>query len=154
MASKMFLYALQEIAQGDIDLDGDDIRVALIMTGNSLATDADNGAIDDVAAITTLNETDDTGTTTRQELTEVVALDEANDRVEFAGGATTVFGAANSMNGDGTLDLDGALVYKHVTNDADSIPIAWVEFGSDVPKAATQVTITWNAEGIIQFAGP
>jgi hypothetical protein len=154
MASKLFLYALQEILQGDIDLDADDIRVALIMTGHSLITDADDGTVQTVSGITTLNESDDTGTYARQQLTEAVALDDANNRVEFSGGASTVFGSGNTMNGDGSNDYDGALLYKHVTNDGDSIPIAWVEFGSDIPQTATQVTINWNSEGIIQFAGP
>lgn len=163
MASKMFLYALDQIVRNNIDLETDTIQVALIMTNNasttanSLTVDADDGTVAVINDITTLAECDDTGTGpgyARQDITEVVTLDETNNRIEFGQVAATVFGAGNTMNGDGSYDYEGALIYKFVATDADSIPIAYIDFSSDVALAATQVTVTWNAEGIIQFAGP
>jgi|GEM_PF-1279409 len=150
MASKIFLYALQEIVQADIDLDGDTLKVALVMTGNSCATDADNGTVDDIDAITTDAIGDATGTS-RQTLANVsVALDDANDRVELDADDSVFSG----LSGDASNDYDGDLVYKHVVDDTDSIPIVWNEFSADVVLEATQVTIQWDAEGIVQFAGP
>ena len=149
MASKMFLFGLQEIVQADIDLDGDDIRVGLCMTNNTCATDADDGTVT-VMNDVTLDEGDATGYGRQALANEAVALDDANDWVEFDADDAVFSG----LSGDASRDYDGAIILKHVTNDTDSPPIAWSEFSADVVKESTQVTVQWNAEGIIQFAGP
>jgi len=53
--------------------------------------------------------------------------------------------------GVGTRTTVGVLVYKHVTNDADSPVIAFIEFSGAVTHDGTDFTIEWNAEGILQL---
>jgi len=45
----------------------------------------------------------------------------------------------------------GAVVYKHVTNDADSIPIAYVDDVDAIKTMVGTLTVSWNAEGILQI---
>jgi hypothetical protein len=80
--------------------------------------------------------------------TEAVNIDDANDRAEFDADDASFAG----LGGNATRAIQGALIYRHVTNDTDSIPICFVDFTADIPTTATQVNIPWNAEGILQLA--
>lgn len=145
MASHMFNKAKQSLVNGGIDLDTDDIRVALLMSNTT--ADSENDGIVFVGDIGTLDEHDGSAYVRKALASEAVNLDDANDRAEFD--ATDVVWTAL---GAGTRTCVGALLYKHVTNDADSPVIAWVEFASAVTNDGTDFTITWNAEGILQFS--
>lgn len=144
MASKVFNEAKRAIAAGEIDLNADDIRVALLMS-NTTADTANSGIVnvDDL----TLDECDGANYVRKALASEAVNKDDANNRAEFDAADVTW-----TALGVGTRASQGVLVYKHVTNDSDSIPIAWVEFASNVTHDGTDFTITWNAEGILQLA--
>jgi hypothetical protein len=145
MASVVFNIAKAGLINGTIDLNTDDIRIALLMTNTTADTEVD---ADTISAITTLDECDATGAARVALTGEAVNLDDPNDRAEFDANDASF----TSLGGNATRDYQGVLVYKHITNDTDAIPICFVDFSADVPKAATQVDIPWNAEGILQLA--
>ena len=130
---------------GGVDLDTDDIRAALLMLNTTADTEID--AITFVDQYTTLDECDATGYARVALASEAVVADDANDRAEFDAADASFTG----MSGDATRDIQGVLIYKHVTNDANSIPIAFIDFSADIPKTATQVDIPWDAQGILQL---
>jgi len=143
MANFAYTHAKALLAKGDIDFDVDDIRVLLVMSNTSADTDED---VDNIAAIGTLDECDDTGYS-RQALTgETVAEDEANDRAEFDADDVTF-----ANNGDASRNVAGMIVYQHNTSDSDAVPIFWID--DDFPFALNglNLVIQWNAEGIGQI---
>jgi hypothetical protein len=145
MASQVFNAAKTRFANGGIDWDTDDIRVALVMTNTTVDTDNDGDVF--VSDITTLDECDATGYARVALSGEAVNTDDTNDRAELD--ANDV--AFSGMSGDSSRNIQGALIYKHVTNDSDSLLIAYIEFSVAINAAATAVNVPWNAEGIIQL---
>jgi len=147
MASVIYNEALRAIAAGEIDLNADDIRVKLLMTNTT--ADTENDAIVNVADFTTLDLCDATGYADVALANEAVNKDDANDRAEFDADNAVFSG----LSGDATRDIQGVLLYKYVDGtDANDLVLAFVDFSSDIPAAATQVTVPWDSEGIIQFA--
>ena len=143
MADMVYNYAKAKLLSGDIDLDADDIRVLLVMTNSTCDTEDDCDFIDQ---FTTLDEMDGANYVRKALAGEVVAVDLPNNRGEFDAENVTW-----TALGVGTRQVLGAVLYKFVTNDADSIPIAYIDSGG-FPFDANggDVTITWNAEGILQ----
>ena len=74
-----------------------------------------------------------------------VNKDNVNDRAEFDAD-DEVFSSINA----GTAQA--ALIYLHVTNDTDSIPLIYID-QTDFPIVTNggDVTLNFNAEGILQF---
>ena len=146
MASRIYNEALRAIAAGEIDLNAADIRAKLLMTNTT--ADTDNDAVVNVADITTLDLCDAAGYADIDMSGLAVNKDDPNDRAEFDA-ADLVF---SGLGGDGTRDYQGVLLYVYVDGGAGDKVIAFVDFTADIPKAATQVTVPWDAQGIIQFA--
>lgn len=146
MADFVYTKAKQLLLAGDIDFDeaGDDIRVLLVMANTTADTEED---VDTLSAITTLDEFDDTGYSRVALANQATAEDEANDRGEFDADDVTFSG----LNGDGSRNVQAAIVYKHVTDDTDSVPIAYIDSGGfPLDPGSGDLTIQWNAEGIVQ----
>jgi hypothetical protein len=49
---------------------------------------------------------------------------------------------------DGANDIDALVIYKFVTNDADSIPMIYIDLSAAATPNGNEVTIDWNALGI------
>ena len=146
MASVVYNEFKRASASGEIDLKGgDDIRVRLVMSNTTC--DTENDAILFLANFTTIDVCDGAGYVDKALAGEAVATDDPNDRAEFD--ATDVTWAALGV---GTRTTVGVLIYKFVTADADSVPIAFVEFAAAVTHDGTDFVIQWNAEGILQLA--
>ncbi|NQT38195.1 MAG: hypothetical protein HQ581_11935 [Planctomycetes bacterium] len=145
MASVIYNEAKRAIAAGEIDLGGDDIRVALLMANTT--ADTENDGITTVDGFATLDECDSAGYARQALAGEAVNKDDANDRAEFDADDVTWTALAAC-----TRTVPGALVYKHVTDDTDSVPIAWVEFPVAITPDGSDFTIQWNAEGILQLS--
>jgi hypothetical protein len=142
MASKVYLRFIQNEGRGSFNLHAtDDIRVALLMTNTTADTEDDGKEF--VSGFTTLDEFDGANYVRKALANEAFAEDQANNRAEFDADDVTW-----TALGAGTRSVAGALVFKFVTNDADSPIIAWVEF-SATPDG-NDFTIQWNAEGIMQ----
>ena len=145
MASVIPNSALVRLLAGDIDLNGDDIRARLCMTNTTCDTEID--AINDLADYTTIDVCDATGYADVALASEAVAADDTNDRAEFDANDLSFTG----LSGDATRDIQGVLLYKFVDGtDANDLPVAFIDFTSDIPSTATQVDVPWSAEGIIQ----
>ncbi len=145
MASVFYNEAKGALIDGTIDLDTDDIRVALLMTNTTGDTQNDDVQfVDDI----TLDECDATSYARVALANEAFNIDDGNDRAEFDADDASF----TSLGGDASRDVQGALIYKHVTNDADSPAICFVDFSADLPSTATQIDIPWDSEGIIQLA--
>ena len=143
MASKIPNNALKLLMNGGIDLDTDDIRVALLMTNTTADTEVD--AMTFVNQYTTLDECDASGYARVALTGEAVAAVDASDYAKFDANDASFTG----LGGNATRAVQGALIYKHVTNDTDSVPIAFVDFTADIPATATQIDIPWDTTGIL-----
>lgn len=131
-----------------LDYDGDDLRVMLLKTSGSTTADTDQDAAT-ISAITTLGELVATGYARQALASEAVNRDDANNRAEFDA-ADVAFGAIGGAVND---TIGAILLFKFVTNDSDSIPIAYIDnAGSSfsMPTNGSTISITWNAEGIVQ----
>ncbi len=151
MANFAYTRGKREIALGDVHLDTDDIRLIPVMTNTTADTEKDKATI---SAFTTLDEFDGGAAypkafASRDALaSEAVNEDTANDRAEFDA-TDYVFSALEA----GTRAIQGIIVYQHKTNDADSVPLFWIEDGG-FPFTAngSDLTMQWNAEGIAQIS--
>lgn len=147
MASAIPNSAKANLINGGIDLNTDDIRVRLCMTNTTCDTEVD--AINTLSNYTLIDVCDATGYADVALTSETVTADDTNDRAEFDAADASFTG----LGGDATRDIQGALIYKYVDGtNANDIPIAFVDFTTDIPLTATQIDIPWNAEGILQLA--
>jgi len=147
MASVAYNEFKRANAAGEIDLNADDIRARLVMTNTTC--DTENAGVVNISDFTTVDPADATGYADVALANEAVNKDDVNDRAEFDADNAVFSG----LSGDATRDYQGVLIYKYVDGtNANDIPICFIDFDSDIPLAATQVTVPWDAEGIIQFA--
>lgn len=134
-------------AKGVIDLDSHDIRARLCMTNTTCDTEVD--AINTLSNYTTIDPCDATGYADVALTSEAVNTDDTNNRAEFDSADVSFTG----LGGDATRAIQGVLIYKYVDGtNANDLPIAFIDFATDVPATATQVDIAWDAEGILQLA--
>lgn len=143
MAAFVYTRAKTLLPKGLLNLHagGDDIRVALVGTATTADTEQDAATM---SGFTTLDEFTDASYSRKALTNEVVNEDAANDRSEFDADDATWTG----LTGD---TAQGYVVYKHVTNDADSIPIAYRDFAAPITPGGSDLTIQWNVEGIVQL---
>lgn len=147
MASAIPNSAKVLLMNGGLDLDTHDIRARLCMTNTTCDTEVD--AISNLSSYTLIDVADATGYADVALTSEAVAADDTNDRAEFDAADVSFTG----LGGDATRAYQGVLIYKYVDGtNANDIPIAFIDFATDVPLTATQVDIPWNAEGILQLA--
>ena len=153
MADFAYTYGLLKIGLGDVHWDTDDIRLILCMSLTTADTERDKAFIGD---FTTLDEMDgDSDGLARPPVfgsrdalaSETMTVDTANDRAEFDAANFTI-----SSLLAGTRAIQGIIVYFHVTNDAASVPLLWIDSGG-FPFTANggDLVFSWNAEGIGQI---
>lgn len=135
----VYLPAKQKLLTGAIDLDTDDIRAALLSTNTTADTETDKEFMN---LFTTLDEFNGAGYARVALTSEAVNQDAGNNRAEFDA-ADTAWAALSN----GTRLIQGCLLYKHVTNDADSIPIFYMPYTAFNPGGSV-LTNEWGAEGI------
>jgi hypothetical protein len=147
MASVIYNKALQQIAAGEYDLNTDDIRARLVMTNTTC--DTENDGIEQLADFTTIDIADATGYADIDMTSLAVNLDDANNRAEFDA-ADLVF---SGLSGNASRAFQGVLLYIYVDGtNANDLALAFIDFTSDISATATQVTVPWDSEGIIQFS--
>lgn len=145
MANFVYTVAKAELLKGTLDFDlPNDIRVLLV--GPSTTADTQEDALT-ISGFTTLDELTGGGYARQALANEAVARDDVNNRGEFDAD-NAVFTALGPTT---PTSCQAAVVYKHVTTDADSIPLAYIDTGGfPFTPNGGDVTIQWNAEGIIQ----
>lgn len=125
-------------------LDAATIKVALLMSNNTLATSGQED-LSNLGALT-LDRCNSAGYADQVVASQVVNQDDSNNRAEFQFDPIT-WAALPSC----TRSILGYLIYKFVTNDAGSTPIAYVTFSSPIVPNGSDVTITPDAEGALQL---
>ncbi len=143
MASNVKNIAKGRTWSADMDLNGDDMRLILVMTNTTADTDVDA----DNTGTYTLDEMDGTNYARQNIGNEAVNVDDANDRAEFDGDDVSI-----ATLGNGTRQMQGALIHEFISNDAGSFPFVFVEFASTINPGGSTFAIAWNAEGIAQQA--
>jgi len=147
MSNFVYNEAKRAVLEGELDLNAaDDIRVLLVMTNTTADTEDDANTFAD---FTTLDECDASAgySSGGVALTgETVAEDSANDRAEFDADNASWSGLATA-----TRQVQAAIVYKWNSTLNDSEPLIYVdEGGFPFDGGGANVTIQWNAEGILQ----
>lgn len=141
MASTVKNIAKGRTWSGDMDLNADDMRLILCMTNTTADTDVDA----DNTSGYTLDEMDGANYARQNLANEAVNVDDANDRAEFDADDVQI-----ASLGNGTRQMQGALIHEFITNDAGSFPFVFVEFAATINPGGSTFTIAWNAEGIAQ----
>jgi len=148
MASQVYNQFKKYIADGTIDLDSNNIWVALVMTNTTV--DTENDGIEHIGDFTTLDECDGANYVRKALASKAVTVNDANDRAEFDAADVTW-----SSLGNGTRAIQGVLVYVDSDNDGASADdatndvIAYVEFTSTVNPGGGDFTIQWHANGLL-----
>lgn len=151
MADFVYNVAKKAMLDGALDLDtsGDDIRVLLL----EAATDenADDTTVQAVLAragtteLTSTGYTRSDGTLTGESTTQ----DDTDDEGVFDADNATF----STVSQAGSETVVAFVIYKHVTDDTDSIPIAFVDSATGLPLTpnGSDIQIQWAAEGIINL---
>lgn len=140
-----FVYtpAKYKIARGEIALQSADTRVLLVMTNTTADTDQDAATI---SGIGTLDEYNGANYARKAFSGEVVNEDDPNNWAEFTADPVTW-----STLGVGTRQCQAAVIYLFVTNDADSVPIAYIDTGGfPFDGNGGNAVLTPNAEGFLK----
>lgn len=146
MANFIYNKAKKLIADGDLDLNtaaGIDLRVVLVMTNTTCDTEEEASTFAD---FTTPDVYDGSGYADQIIVGEATTWDSANDRTEMDGNDVTF-----SSLGAGTRQCQAAVIIDWQTTRNDSFPIAYIDTGGfPFDGNGGDVTIQWNAEGILQ----
>lgn len=145
MASNVKNIAKSRMMSALMDLDeaGDDMRVILCMTNTTADTDVD---LDNTSGYT-LDEMDGANYARKTCDNQVVSTDDTNDRAEY-----DFDDLVWTSLGNGTRQVQGMLIHEHITNDAGSFPLAFVEFSSTINPGGSTLTVVINAEGAVQIS--
>ncbi len=144
MANFWYLEGLLALAKGDIDLEDDVLRALLVMTNTTADTDTTAKFVGDFG---TLDEHDGAAYARQTVVHTAPAIDAPNSRVEVAATASVW-----SSLGAGTRDAQAAVLFKFVTNDADSPVLVYYDSGGfPFTASGADFTVNWNAEGIVQL---
>ena len=140
------------ILKGEIDFQeaGDDMRILLVKEKASTTTDTEDDT-EFISGFSTLGELVATNYARAALANQAVNEDLPNDRAEFDADDVTFSSLGGAAN-----DTIGAIVlFKFVTNDADSPPVAYIDDGGSdfsLTTNGSNVVVTWDAEGILQLA--
>ena len=151
MPNFAFTTAKKLLLDGNIDFVNDDVRAVFCMTSTTVADEEDVTFLDQFSGagldeFDGANSADGVFANRKALASQAVTSDDANNRAEFDATDTTW-----TSLGAGTRSIKGLLIYKHNTNDADSVPLMWID--DDAPFAPTggNVTYQWNGDGILQL---
>ena len=146
MANFAFTEAKRALLAGEINLATDDLRVLIGMTNTT--ADVDDGTGIDAATLSaiTLDEADGSGYV-REQLGSgaAVTADNGNNRGEFDASDITFPSLVQ-----GTRQFQALIVYKHVGADSSNVPIAYIDDGFPLWGNGADLTVQWNAQGILQ----
>lgn len=144
MASNIKNIAKSRLMSALMDLDeaGDDMRLFLVMTNTTFDTDIDT----DNTSGFTLDEMDGANYVRKTCDNQTVTTDDANDRAEF-----DFDDPVWTSLGNGTRQVQGMGIHEHITNDAGSFPLAFVEFSGTINPGGSTLTVQINAEGAVQL---
>ncbi len=144
MANFFYDNALLLLSNGGLDLVNDDIRFLMAMTNTTADTEKDKLTI---SGFTTLDEADGAGYARKTLSGQAATVDNANHRSEV-----DCDDVPWASIGAGTRQYQGIVAFKFVTNDSDSIPVAWIDSGGfPFNGNGSPVTAQINADGFAQI---
>jgi hypothetical protein len=124
MANFLYTHARYRLGRGQLDLASADLRVALIMTGNTVATEQDASRL---SVFTTLAELNSTAGYARKSAT--AGLTFAEDSTYHLARLTLPNLTWTGLT-TGSGQIAGALLYHHVDGNATAqVPVAWYDDG-------------------------
>lgn len=142
MASIVYDHALYLLEKKSIDFSADTFKIRLVMTNTTCDTERNKATM---SGFTTIDAYDGANYADKTLASETVTEDNINHR--------GVFDAADftwTALGVGTRQAQGMVLYKFVTNDSDSIPIAFIDTGGfPFDGNGGDVTVTVNASGLM-----
>lgn len=151
MASHIFTAAKNKILRGTLVLHTSDMRLALVTSATTADTEQD---VEFINAFTTFGEFSTATNYTSYAsgggvLTgEATAVDDPNNRSEFDANNftwTALGGAANET-------AQAMVLIAFVTAATDSTAVAYIDTGGfPFTTNGSDVTVTWNVEGVIQL---
>lgn len=128
------------LLSGDLDFDADTIRVMLV--DNTYVFNADHDFVSEVSG----SELSGTGYTRPTLANVTVTLDDTND-LAYMDADDLVWSSINA----GTADA--MILYKFVTNDADSALLGYIDSGGfPVTTNGGDLNVTWAAAGILKIS--
>lgn len=137
MASILYNKLYQLALTGGIDLEDDTINVLLV--DDTYTADKAHDFVSDVVA----DELSGTGYTRKTLAGKSVTLDNGNNRVTFDATDPVWTGLDAGVIG-------GAVIFKQVTNDADSPLICYLD-PTNLTTNGSDVTLQFNAAGILRL---
>ena len=155
MASFVYNKAAEEMWDGTIDLVNDTIKVMLVTS--SYTADKDDLVVDAAGAndpvdheLTGTGYTAGWGNSGRKTIggTKTIAADNANDRAEFDSSADITWSGIDAGTAAAAI-----IIKEGGANDTTSRLIAYIDSGGfPVVTNGGDLTIQWNAEGILQLS--
>lgn len=142
-----FIYneAKRAILRGEIDLQADDMRVLLVMGDTTADTERDANTL---AGFSNLDEMTGVNYVRKALAAEAVTENAGSNRAEFDAQDLTW-----TALGAGPRQVVGAVLYKHVASDADSVPVAYIDTGGfPFTASGADFSVFWNAAGILHAA--
>lgn len=148
MAVVKYNVAKKRIIDGDLHFDTDDIRVLLLEAASDV--NADDTTVQAVLARAGTTELTSSGYSRATLANKATSQDDTNDRAEMDCDDIT-FSLVSQTASETVVAL---LVYLHVTNDSDSIPLWTDDTPAEFPLTPTgaDIVLTVNAEGLVQLA--
>ena len=156
MANLFYNNAKLLIFNNTLDLETDSgIKILLVSNATAYTPNADHVFIDEAGANDVIdaetnvtNYTGGFGGAGRKTLaSRAITVDNTNDRAEFDAADVTWTALGNGTN----QTVVAGVIVKEITNDAASLLIGYVDF-SDFTTNGADLTLQWDAEGIIQLA--
>ena len=133
------------LAVGSFNWGTADIRFLWVMTNTTADTEEDSNTI---SGFTTLDVFDGANYVRTAFGAESVDEDNVNNRAELK--STTPITMA--LIGPGTRAIQAMIIFRFVTNDADSPPLVFIDSGGfPITANGADITVTMNAEGWIQI---
>lgn len=144
MASVILNEFKRASAAGSIIWGSADIRARLVMTNTTC--DTENAGVVELSDYTTIDKSDSGGYADVALTGEVVNKDDGNGRAELDANDVVFSG----MTGNATRDYQGVELFVYVDGtNANDLGVAFIQFGSNITKFATVLTVPWDAEGIL-----
>lgn len=144
MPSVVYNVFKTEIMKGNMDLDGGTFRADLLMANTTC--DTENDGIDTNTEFTTPDVCDSSGYTYKTLSTLAVTQVDASDLAKWTADNLT-WSALPSC----TRAVQGVLIYKHVSNFASSVPIAFLQFASNKTPDGSDFTVAWDGTNGILY---
>jgi len=139
MSSLVYDIAKAGLFNGAIDLDTNTIKARLVMTNTTCDTENDKTT---VSGFTTIDVCDSSGYT-----------DKTLSTLTVTNGGTTSKWTADNLTWTSlatcTRQVQGVMLYKFVTNDAGSTPIAFIQFSSNKTPDGSDFSVSWDTNGIL-----